>query len=243
MLGPQQTAAQRGLGIGAVSLLTGGDSMQVRAAAEHEAGNGRADDRRAGWPSAILRNALAVVVAGGTWLAIETGYFSNDRTPRVLWEKMERLKSKPKGEIVYEASWQPDIFANRDKTTGYWDYYNGATKDTAALTADGLQVRYTAPWIGAYFMHRAFEPNTIYRVVLEAKVEDQPAAILMRNRQLDLLREEIPVTGGEFKEFTTHYVSSGGRYDQVRLIFMPNLRRNVKGRITIRKLRIEKLNG
>lgn len=195
-----------------------------------------------GWLNALLRNVLAFVVIGGTWAAVETGYLSNDRTPRAMWAEIERLKPK-EGRAVYEANWQTHNLGHGGNPTGYWDFYNGATADTASITSQGLDVRYTSAWIGAYFRHLAFEPGKVYRVRFEAAVEGQPGAILMRNRQLDLLREQIPVTNGSFKEFTVYYATPGGRYDQVKVIFIPDPPEHVSGKMTIRKFRIEKLDG
>ena len=78
-------------------------------------------------------------------------------------------------------------------------------------------------------------------MTIEAKVETEPAAVLMRNRQLDLMREVIPVSDGTFQTYIFHYVAPNGRYDQVNLIFMPDGRNNVQGRMTMRKFRIERL--
>lgn len=196
-----------------------------------------------GWQTAVARNVFVVALFGGLWLALETGYFSNDRTPRVLDDLQERLKKSPRGDVVFEAQWKPDLLVDRRQPEGFWDYYNGADPDTVSVTADGLKVKYTEPWIGVYFRHLKFKPSTVYRVVFEANVEGQPAAILMRNRQLDLLREAIPVTNGEFKEFNAHYVTPGGAWDQVSVIFMPDEKGDVQGELTIRKLRIERLGG
>jgi hypothetical protein len=63
----------------------------------------------------------------------------------------------------------------------------------------------------------------------------------MRNRQLDYMREQLPTTGGAFKEFTASYAAPAGRFDQVRIIFMPDGRAKVNGALTIRKFRIERL--
>lgn len=197
--------------------------------------------RRGGALRTLLKNVVALTGIAGTWLAVETGYFSNDRTSRVEWNEMERLKAKSTPRIVYEASFNERSLADRSSPVGFWDFYNGATAETASIENGALEVRFTATWIGAYFRHLAFQPNGVYRVRFEARVEEQPGAILMRNRQLDLMREQIPVTGGEFKEFSHVYVAPGGRWDHVRVIFIPDARNDAKGRMTIRKFRIEKL--
>lgn len=218
------------------------DMAQDQARADIEPTRSR-DGSSIGWQTTVARNVFVAALVGGLWFALETGYFSNDRTPRALDDLQEQLKKSPRGDVVFEAQWKPGLLADRSLPEGFWDYYNGADKDTVSVTADGLKVTYTEPWIGAYFRHLKFRPSTVYRVVFEANIEGQPAAVLMRNRQLDLLREQIPVTSGEFKEFTAHYVTPGGALDQVRVIFMPDGKKDVQGAVTIRRLRIERLGG
>lgn len=190
---------------------------------------------------ALLKNVVFFgIVLGGYW-AVHTGYFSSDRVVRAKWMTMERLKEKGRATKVYETSFDKDVLAPGAGTEqGYWSFYNGATSDTASVVNGALEVRYTTAWIGAVFYHTAFEPDGIYRVTFEAKVEQEPAAFLMRNRVLDYLREPVPVTDG-FKTFSHVYAAPGGPRDHVRLIFMPDGRQKVSGRITIRKFTIERL--
>ncbi|MFM9941110.1 MAG: hypothetical protein ACKVP7_16640 [Hyphomicrobiaceae bacterium] len=193
------------------------------------------------WLGTILKNVFVLFVVAGSWLALETGYFSNDRTSRAEWDEMERLKVAGKAKLAYETSFDRNVLGEWGPGQGYWDFYNGATSETAAVANGSLEVRYTEPWIGVSFAHTGYAADRAYRVQIEAKVEEQAGAILMRNRQLDLMREKIPVTNGEFKPMTFYYVAPGGRLDQVRVIFMPDEPSDVKGKMTIRKFRIEQL--
>ncbi len=189
----------------------------------------------------LLKNAFALFVVGGFFYGLETGYLSNDRTSRTESNEMDRLKAG-KGATVYEAVFDRDLI-NVRLPEGVWDFYNGASSDTVSFADGVLDVRYSSSWVGVQFRHLKSEPSRHYRVRLEAKVEEQAGAILMRNRQLDLMREEIPLSNGEFKEFTFHYTAPGGSLDQVNVIFMPNEPEQVKGRMTIRRFRIEMLGG
>lgn len=193
--------------------------------------------------STILKNLLFFGVVFGTWYAIETGYFSADRTLRSDWMEMERLKEKGKPVKAYEADFSRITLDGRGQPEGFWAFYNGATAPTVVVEGGNLVLSYSAPWIGSEFRHTAYEPRAVYRVTIEAKVEGEPAAILMRNRQLDLMRNPIPVSDGQFKTFTYHYVAPGGRLDQVRVIFMPDNRTEPKGKMTVRKFIIERLEG
>jgi hypothetical protein len=193
--------------------------------------------------SVLLKNLFVFGTLIGGYAAVETGYFSNDRTSRSQWNTMEQLKAKGKPRVVYEADFSKDLLATGKSPEGFWTYYNGATRDTVAIADKALVLNYTTAWIGSEFRHTEFAAHGVYRVTVEAKVEQESAAILMRNRQLDLMREEIPVSGGDFKTYTYHYVAPGGAYDQVRVIFMPDNRQTPKGRMTVRKFRIEKLEG
>lgn len=191
----------------------------------------------------LLKNALVLGGLAGAYAAVETGYFSNDRTSRREWNEMERLKEKGKPISVYEANLR-NVRINADASPeGGWGFYNGATDATVAVLNGELVLNYTSAWIGGEFRHTTFQPGTVYRLTIEAMVEKEPAAILMRNRQLDLMREQIPVTDGEFKTFRFHYVTPGGSLDRVRLILMPDNRGSPKGKMTVRKFKIERLEG
>lgn len=191
----------------------------------------------------VLKNLLFFGILVGAWYAIETGYFSADRTIRGDWTEMERLKEKGKPVKAYEADFSKVAIDGSKLPEGFWAFYNGATAPTVVIEGGNLVLNYSAPWIGSEFRHTTYLPRAVYRVTIEAKVEGEPAAILMRNRQLDYMRNPIPVTGGEFKTYSFHYVTPGGRFDQVRLIFMPDNRDKPAGKMTVRKFKIERLEG
>jgi hypothetical protein len=221
-------------------------SIEAQAAATAPASAALAPSaaRSAGFVKTLLKNLFFFAAVIGSYVAVETGYFSSDRTSRREWNEMERLKDKGKPTKAYEADFtKVKIDPTVTMAEGYWDYYNGATGDTVSIADGNLILNYTSAWIGSEFRHTKFVPNGIYRITLEAKVDGEPAAILMRNRQLDLLREEIPVTDGSFKTFTYHYVAPVGSRDKVRLIFMPDKRSEPKGKMTVRKFLIERLEG
>lgn len=201
-------------------------------------------DGRSGLVNTVLKNLFFFGAVFGGFYAVETGYFSNDRTSRHEWNEMERLKEKGKAVKVYEADFsKTKIDPTIQLPEGRWGYYNGASADTTRVDGGHLVLNYTSAWIGSEFRHTAFKPNGVYRVTFEAKVETEPAAILMRNRQMDLMREEISTTDGTFKTFSYVYVAPGGSLDQVRIIFMPDNRKQPKGKMTVRKFLIERLEG
>jgi hypothetical protein len=197
----------------------------------------------AGLIGTVIKNVVIFSLLLGSYFAVETGYFSSDRTQRRHWNEMESLK-QGKGKVTkaYEADFtKAKIDPLSGGPEGYWDFYNGATADTAQIADGALVLNYTSAWIGASFRHTGFAPYGIYRVTMEAKVENEPAAILMRNRQLDLMREQIPVSDGAFKTYTFFYVAPAGSRDRVSVIFMPDNRDTPKGRMTVRKFLIERL--
>lgn len=188
----------------------------------------------------IIKNIAFFGLVAGVLLAMETGYFAGDRTPRAQSVALEALAKAP-GKVVFEPKIDKDSPARTDQADGVWKLYNGANPDTLSVDGSALVMRYAIAWLGVYFDHKAYEPHGLYRVRFEAKVENEPAALLVRNRQLDLMRQQIPVTGGTFKEFKADYAAPGGRLDQVRLILMPDGREKVNGSISIRNVRIERL--
>jgi hypothetical protein len=217
--------------------------MQTPAIEAGDDGKTASSAATVGRTTLIIKNAFALFVVLGFVLALETGYFSNDRTSRAEWDEMERLKTSTKGTPIYEARFEPDTLGGRKEAQGFWRFYNGAGSDTASIENGRLEVTYTEPWIGAEFRHTAFETLRVYRVHLELAVEGQPGAILVRNRMHDLLREQLPVTSGEFKPMSFVYVTPGGRLDMVRIALIPDRESDVKGRLTIRKFRIERLGS
>lgn len=198
---------------------------------------------RFGLLGTLLKNIFFFTVVIGSWIAVDTGYFSNDRTSRGEWNELERLKAKGQAKTVYEADFAKVRIDGPPIAEGDWKFYNGASGDTVKIEDGALVLNYSSAWIGSEFRHALFVPKGVYRVTIEAKVEEEPAAILMRNRQLDLMREQVPVTNGDFKSFTYHYVAPDGGRDRVRVIFMPDNRGEPKGRMTVRKFVIQRLEG
>lgn len=188
----------------------------------------------------LAKNLFALGVIGGCVLAYETGYFSNDRISRADWVTLYEFPKNRAGTPVYDAVFSADTLKKHD-AAGTWDIYNGAQPSTVTFDGGAMAMKYSLAWLGVYFDHTAFVPKALYRVRFEAKVDNEPAAILMRNRQLDYMRTRLPTTGGDFKEFTAEYAAPAGRYDQVKVIFMPDGRGKVSGSLTIRKFRIERL--
>lgn len=188
----------------------------------------------------LAKNLFALGLLGGLVMAYQTGYFSNDRISRGDWNILASFPKSHQGRVVYDAKFGPDLLKRVD-AAGAWDVYNGARPDTVTLTDGALEMKYSLAWLGVYFNHKAFEAKAHYRVRFEAKVDGEPAAILMRNRQLDYMRQQVPTTGGAFKEFTADFAAPAGNFDQVRIIFMPDGRGKVSGALTLRKFRIERL--
>lgn len=189
--------------------------------------------------SLIAKNTLFAVVAGGAWLGLETGFFSPDRPTREQWEMLEKAKTRPAGSVVYQSNFALEKLGEASIGSGYWGLYNGATSSTVQLDRQGITVDYDkAAWLGAVFRLVNFEPRAIYRVSLKGEVHTEPAAMLVRNRQLDLRRETIPVGTAPF---TMEFAAPAGRADRVYVIFMPNSAQDPKGSLRISSLKIERV--
>jgi hypothetical protein len=183
----------------------------------------------------IAKNTLALVLAVGLYFGFDSGYFSPDRPTRDQWDRLQSAKARPTDEPIYTG----DLRGMKpgSVTRGTWGRYNGATETTAAFTADGIKVDYKdAAWLGAVFDLATFTPGRIYRITFDAEVKEQPAAIIVRNRQLDLMREQISVGSGTR---SVHVVSPQGNRDRMRVIFIPDAPSNPKGQMTITSLKIE----
>ncbi len=190
---------------------------------------------------AAAKNATVLGVVSGVVLAHETGYFSRDRIARADWMALYEWPKNRQGKLAYQVTFTPDLMKRGDDPGGAWELYNNARPETVSIDGGALTMKYSLAWLGFNFNHKAFQPKALYRVRFEAKVEGEAAAVLMRNRQLDYMRERLPTTGGEFKEFTADYAAPAGRFDQVKVIFMPDGRSAVAGALTIRKFSIERL--
>jgi hypothetical protein len=200
--------------------------------------NSGADAQRV-LPLAVLKNCVLLAAAGGTWFGLEYGYFSPDRPTRAQWEKLESVKAAPQGALVYQSNFANEKPGEEGKGPGYWGSYNGATLSTVQFDSGGVTVNYKdAAWLGAVFRLVAFEPGKIYRVTMQGSVEGEPAALLVRNRQLDLTRVQIPVGSAPF---AAEFVAPPGKLDRVFVIFMPDGQSDPKGSLRITSVKIERL--
>lgn len=195
----------------------------------------------AGWSlgRAVVKTAALSVVLVLGWLALDTGYLSPDRPTRDQWERLEKAKSAKSSEVVYKADFGREQPGPPRPGQTHWGFYNGATVSTVRYDADGVTVKYNGvPWIGAALHVAGFEPGGIYRLVFEREVMDESAAVLVRNRQMDLVREEIPEGDGTF---AVEFVAPQGRRDQIVVAFIPNGRSKPHGSLRITKLRLERI--
>lgn len=188
---------------------------------------------------AILKNVLAVLVVGGHWYAIQTGYFSPDRPTRDQWERLEQVKKLPAGKLVYQSNFATETPGGGRSEVGSWGYYNGATVSTVTYDPAGVTVKYGGtPWIGAKFDLAQFEAQKIYRVTIDRLVEGEPAAVIIRNRLMDLERAQIPVGSGPFK---VEFVAPRGGRDQIVIALIPDNRSKPQGTLRVTSLKIERL--
>lgn len=186
----------------------------------------------------IVKNAAFLALAGGFWLALQTGYFSPDRPTRNQWEKLELAKKRPGGTLVYQSDFSVEK-PGAATLTGTWGYYNNATNTTVTFGPSDIKINFQkAAWLGAVYHMTAFQPGAIYRVTMLGTVETEPGAMLVRNRQLDLTRKQIPVGS---QPFVAEFVAPPGRFDRVQIVFMPDNRGEPKGRMTITSMKIERL--
>jgi hypothetical protein len=203
--------------------------------ASHADGHGNEDrpiDRR----SLIWKNGILAALLAALALALTTGYLSPDRAPRYTWEIMDRIKAAPAGRVAYQADFAKHGLGVATPA-GTWGRYNGASEATTQFDPAGITInQQDAAWLGAVFNFKSFVPGGIYRVVLDTTIEGDPGAFVVRNRQLDLMREELPA--GK-KSHTMHFVAPPGSLDSVYLVVMPNGRDKPKGTIRISGLRVE----
>lgn len=196
---------------------------------------GREADNR--WTMA--KNAAAALLAVAIWLALDTGYLSPDRPTRAQWERLEKARQAKDGTVVYEADFARDGPGGGKSSAGSWGFYNGATTATVKYDASGVTITYGGtPWIGAVLTFRAYEPGRLYRVTVERTATGEPGALLVRNRQLDLVRSAIPVGTGPF---AVEFVAPPGRLDRVDVAFIPDNRTKPAGSLRISAAKIERL--
>ena len=191
------------------------------------------------WTGPLVKNAFALALVGGVWLALATGYFTPDRPTRDQWEQLERVRAKPSGKLVYQSNFSLETPGEGRNPVGHWGRYNGATVSTVAFDPAGVTVTYGGtPWIGAMFSFKAFERQRIYRLTIDRVVEGSPAAVIIRNRLMDLERAQIPVGSGPFK---VEFVAPLGGLDQVIIAFIPDGTDKPEGMLRITSLKIERL--
>ena len=103
----------------------------------------------------------------------------------------------------------------------------------------GITVSYNGnAWIGAALHFTGYEPDRIYRLTLERTVEGEPAAVIVRNRQMDLERKQIPIGSGTF---AVEFVSPSGSHDKVDVAFIPDNPGKPQGTLRITSVKIERL--
>ncbi len=188
---------------------------------------------------AIVKNIAVFAIIGCAWLGLETGYFSPDRPTRNQWELLERAKAKAAAAVIYQSNFALEKPGETGHQAGYWSRYNGATVSTVRFDPTGITINFDkAAWLGAVYRFAAFEPKAIYRVTMTGSVENEPAAMLVRNRQLDLMRQRIPVGTAPF---VAEFVAPPGGLDRVDVVFMPDNRNNPKGTMKITSVKIERL--
>jgi hypothetical protein len=188
---------------------------------------------------AIVKNVLAFGVAGSIWFALQTGYFSPDRPTRLQWDQIERVKGQPGGRVSYQSNFKRDMLIQAADVPPAWGRYNGATSEHVKFDSGGVTIQYSGiAWIGACLSFLDYEPGAIYRLTIDANVETEPGAILVRNRQLDLIRIQVPVGSGTVR---THFAAPQGRLDQVIIAFIADSRSEPKGAMRIASVTIERM--
>ena len=188
----------------------------------------------------IAKTAFVFGVAGGIWFALQTGYVSPDRPTRAQWERIERAKGAPGGVLVYQSNFQRDMLTTAGGEPPDWGRYNGANGEHVTFDSGGVTVNYSGiAWIGARLSFPSYEPGATYRLTIAATVEKEPGAILVRNRQLDLIRTPVPVGTGTTR---THFVAPQGRLDQVVIAFIPDGRSKPTGAMRISSATIERMD-
>lgn len=188
----------------------------------------------------IAKNAFALGVAGGIWFALQTGYVSPDRPTRAQWERIERAQGQSGGVLVYQSNFQRDMLTTSLGQPPNWGRYNGANAEHVTFDSGGVTINYSGiAWIGARLSFASYEPGATYRLTIAAAVEEEPGAILVRNRQLDLIRTPVPVGKGITR---THFVAPPGRLDQVVIAFIPDGRNKPAGAMRITSATIERMD-
>lgn len=187
----------------------------------------------------ILKNAVAVVLLLGVWLALDTGYFTPDRPTRAQWERLEKAKRGTGGQPHYQSNFSTISPGETSNPAGNWGMYNGATVSTVRYDPAGVTIDYNGvPWIGAAFRLNQYEAQRIYRVTLERDVQGEPGALIVRNRQMDLMRTQVPVGKGPMSSV---FIAPRGSRDQITFAFIPDNPGAPQGSLRITSLKIERL--
>ena len=189
----------------------------------------------------VLKNAGVLAFAAFAWLALDTGYFTPDRPTRAQWEKLQKAKSIAPKQLIYQSDFSKEKPGERASPIGTWGPYNAATKHTITFDQAGFTINFrNAAWLGAVFEFAAYEARTIYRVTIEREGEGEPAALLVRNRQMDLIRQQIPVGKGAF---SVEFLSPRGGRDRAYIILMPDNPGKPQGRLRVSSMKIERIGS
>jgi hypothetical protein len=187
----------------------------------------------------LAKNIAALAAIAGIWTALEAGYIAPDRPTRAQWVEIEKAKSKPAGQLVLQTDFRTARIGTGAASP--WGYYNGATADTVGSDETGVTVDYQGvAWIGARLDLGALEPGAVYRLSVEAVTTGQPGAVLVRNRQRDLVRERILVGR---RTAITHFAVPPGRFDTLLVAFIPDAPSNPRGSMKILNVKMERMGG
>jgi hypothetical protein len=186
----------------------------------------------------FIKNVAVLAFAAAAWLAIDTGYFGPDRPTRPQWARLQKASALSVDRVTYRADFGT-VKIDVPVAGGTWGRYNFATPETTEFDATGVTVNYQgAAWLGASVRLASYVPDRIYRITFDAEVEGQPGAILVRNRQMDIHREQIPI--GK-KQHVGHFLSPNGARNEATVIFMPDDGTDPKGKLRITSFKIELL--
>jgi hypothetical protein len=195
-----------------------------------------------GWVPFILKNIAALLLVAGVYLGFETGYISSDRLSRADDKRLERLSAKSVSWTEYVSEFEADLLDGRPQPAGFWSRYNGAGPEVVKIEKGALHINYKgAAWLGADFNFTVYKPGAAYRVTVQAIVENQPGAIVVRNRVQDIKRVEMAPSNGKLNTYSATFMAPPGRLDRVHVIVMPDDPDDPVGRMTVRHIKIDRL--
>jgi hypothetical protein len=211
--------------------------------AQSSGGAGKIGDRSAMTsPSrltVLLKNVVFVAAAAGIWLALQTGYVSPDRPTRAQWTEYGKARSELAGQVVLQTDFKVARIDSGPNSP--WGYYNKATSGTVTSDESGVTVHYKGTaWIGAQLDIGVLRPGAVYRISIVRDVVEQPGAVLVRNRQRDLVREVLPVGKGTT---VTHFIAPPGKFERLLIAFIPDARSNPQGSMKILSVKVERMGG